>query len=348
MPVPRTSHAAARGAFTLIELLLVVSIIALLIGILLPAISGARRTARLGVCQSNLRQQGIAMNTYGADFKDQLFSYSWRAGMARSEYSDLNNATNDADAACNQMTDIIRRQGERDAASTPPITPGTLFPYLRYSHLVLQDYLGTRLPDPTVACPEDRNQAMWSRDPFGYDAGKYQPNFGTGGSNWRWPYRSNYWIPVAAFDNNAPGARIRPYDYSQMNMATGPNVRFGNRKLTEVAFPGQKVFMYEQFGRHTTGKFDYQTYFGFDSARVVVQFFDNSVSLRNMRDANRGNANPGIPNSAANTTAYNANGTTPDPAAPNGSTPSFVRFSYTRGGLQGVDFGGKEILTTRY
>ena len=42
---------------------------------------------------------------------------------------------------------------------------------MRYSHLVLQDYLGTKIPDPSVACPEDADQLRWGLDPDGYFTG---------------------------------------------------------------------------------------------------------------------------------------------------------------------------------
>lgn len=63
---------AKRKAFTLIELLVVIAIIALLIGILSPALAQVKRYGRTIKCRSNLRQYAIAGRLYMGD-NDELF-----------------------------------------------------------------------------------------------------------------------------------------------------------------------------------------------------------------------------------------------------------------------------------
>ena len=64
-----------RGAFTLIEILIVVAIISILAATLFPVFARARENARRASCSSNLKQIGVAWHMYVQDYDDVMPTY---------------------------------------------------------------------------------------------------------------------------------------------------------------------------------------------------------------------------------------------------------------------------------
>ncbi len=99
----------ARGAFTLVDVLVSLVIIAILMGMLLPALSHASESARRVVCQSNVRQIGLAIVMYADDNK---------GAMPPSIYLPTN-TTQRADDRPQSMTTLLLPEPERQPNQSP-------------------------------------------------------------------------------------------------------------------------------------------------------------------------------------------------------------------------------------
>jgi prepilin-type N-terminal cleavage/methylation domain-containing protein len=353
---PRPRHPAPgradRGGFTLIELLVVIAIIALLIGILLPALAEARRLARLSICQSDEAQHGKGQGSYAADFEDRTYAFTWRAGHTESTFADLRAqaaTAPDTNAAAAQAVDIFRRRaGRTDIA---PINGW--IPHVLYTHLVLQDYWASRLPEKVVVCPEDRNRIDWQQDNGKlHDAGFWLPyQEPPSALNKRWPYSSSYHVVPATYDvnqsrdiNMTTGLTVSNRLYQNQNAHNTyfipGGAHLGGTRLADVAFPGQKVQLYDEQARH----FGEQRAYFYTDAKSPLLFFDGSVRVIQTREANPGWVafTPG--QNVDTHVAYTPRLWESPTRGPNPTSellPTWWR--WTRGGLKGVDVGGSPI-----
>jgi prepilin-type N-terminal cleavage/methylation domain-containing protein/prepilin-type processing-associated H-X9-DG protein len=75
-----------KRGFTLVELLVVIAIIGILIALLLPAVQAAREAARKAQCKNNLKQIGVALQTYHASLNHFPCGFLGAEGMAWSGY----------------------------------------------------------------------------------------------------------------------------------------------------------------------------------------------------------------------------------------------------------------------
>lgn len=139
------------GGFTLIDVLVTISVIAVLIGILLPSLAGVRETTRQVICRNNIRQLGIGMFLYADDHRD-LLPPSVYASSIQSDAMHL--------------ASVVRR------AVTPISWDGL-------GHLYADDYLPTPgvfyCPSHYGEHPLDRYSRLWA-DP-GQSNGEIVSNF---------------------------------------------------------------------------------------------------------------------------------------------------------------------------
>lgn len=298
---PRKLH---PFGFTLIELLIVIAIIALLIGILLPALGEARRGAKQTVCMNNLRGLGQATGTYASDSKDRLWSFTWGKGDRLPPDFEVSSSAafrfgNDMEAARFQATYIIRKKTPLKNA----VVPAAWFPYILYAHLSLADYVTTSLPMPGAACPEDTWLLTIQRqfsDPEG--AGVPYPPDGIDGTreNFRHPFRISYnahWShygPDRAYSTREDGRTLvtafawyggRFVEFDQNGPDSSPTNTYGRKTLTNVRFPSSKAFLSDEFARHNGRK---TRIYADPAAKQPLPFYDGSVRIIQTAESNPG------------------------------------------------------------
>jgi len=340
------------SAFTLIELLIVIAIIALLIGILLPALSSARKSAKRVICTSNIKQLVAGQANYATDYKGRIATYTWnwRTGRGKNystKWTDLRNPGSSIEGAMFQATAIIRERAGLDMSTLPRQTQR--LPHRRFNHIVMNDYLATRLPEPGMACPEDRLKLQWQRD-WSHDKlalpeGITNPV--TPGFDRMWPFSSTYQFIPAGWSPDMKVGDQNTVDQAGSNhnlFGVPTSVPLGKRKLTEVSFPSQKVTIFEFHDRHS---YRVPLFYAYEIAKSSAAMFDASVRPLETSQTNVGF----LPNAPIRDLdppiTYTPLSYGFEPPTLNGrvSERLIAHYRWTRGGLRGVDFGARDINT---
>jgi prepilin-type N-terminal cleavage/methylation domain-containing protein len=139
----RTRRRARALGFTLVELLVVVSIITLLLGILLPSLSRAREKARITKCLSNLRQISSAMHYYFGEYNDifpWFSNYEYGRGALSPQYNFYGG----------------RYPRYDDVGSGFPLFDWKILPEERpFNHYLYPGIAGKKAEAPVYLCPSD-------------------------------------------------------------------------------------------------------------------------------------------------------------------------------------------------
>jgi prepilin-type N-terminal cleavage/methylation domain-containing protein len=118
---------ADRHGFTLIELLVVIAVIAILIGLLLPAVQSVRQAAARVQCSNNIKQIGLAVHNYASAFQNALPALT--SDVARPKYGAHNGGILFTLLPYLEQQDLYQAGLNADVTATPPAIPGAQAPW---------------------------------------------------------------------------------------------------------------------------------------------------------------------------------------------------------------------------
>lgn len=249
MPRPRHDDRGPRRAaraFTLVELIVVVTIIAILVGLTLPALSGTRETSRRLKCLTNLKGMGVGLAAYMNDSKELLPRVRplHAAGGNTNDPSLLDvmvvylsipapvhSDPNDPNSPWINVSEVLQcpsdRVGKDSATNFMPLwqSSGTSYEYLAGEAMILCEQLTVQ--DPQNAVTQTYKSPRWRELPVMLDNDDWHQGRRVGlprNALYFGDWRADWAGTIARFDSQDP--RLR-------DLICDMVVRYGGR-----VFPG--------------------------------------------------------------------------------------------------------------
>ncbi|MEM1167181.1 MAG: hypothetical protein AAGI30_12930, partial [Planctomycetota bacterium] len=332
-----------------IELLVVVSIVALLLGLLLPALARAREAAGRVKCMSHVRQNLAAMLAYSVD-TDDYPSWSWTPrDIGPTPFDDIR-ADAETITLQTQAVTLQAMSVARERLSFPEDEFGdwdrdtaTWVAWPRAWTLLITDYLDTtyNLPE-TGACPEDAVRVALVRNSDEYESlnglDELRELFSDAGlglsSVLTTIVQSTYVYPPAFYDSYQTRRISMPYDTVESGnivtnrMASGGSITgiyntfypdrdvdleygYGDVSVSNTAYPSGKAMLFETNDRHSP--IDRHALDG--DATPTIGFADGSVRPTRTRETSFG-WSPRAPSLAFTQLGYFPNTLMNDPMPP--------------------------------
>jgi prepilin-type processing-associated H-X9-DG protein/prepilin-type N-terminal cleavage/methylation domain-containing protein len=236
-------------AFTLVELLVVIGIIAVLIAILLPTLGKAREQARTTQCMSNLRQIGTAMLNYAADNQGYVVPAAYSDGFLQKWWQILQNKkylptnkVSSSTADSQGKADVLRCPSGLDQLM-PAAPSGSVYPESRTDQKGAMAIRGNNFAEADAT----KTEKGWADCWYGINGVDSDTGGGETGAWAVWPARFipmtkggvTYWTLPKTTQIRRSGDTVFVFDGVMWNLGVNANrinARHGNKRFTNVVF----------------------------------------------------------------------------------------------------------------